>query len=126
MEQDRSANGAAAQEISRGMISLYKQRLGRGPTKAWTTIQGELLVTVLEGSLTAAERTLAAKEQAELVRDVRRTLQAVMCEDITKLVEVTLQRQVICFLSDHSPDPDYAIEVVLLAPQEATTPVHDH
>ena len=40
-----------------------------------------------------------------------------MSSEITKLVEMTLHREVLCFLSDHSPDPDYAVEVLLLAPR---------
>jgi hypothetical protein len=36
---------------------------------------------------------------------------------MTQLVEVTLRRKVICLLSDHSPDPDYAVEVLILAPE---------
>jgi hypothetical protein len=43
-------------------------------------------------------------------------MQGAMSEEIKKLVETTLHREVVCFLSDHSPDPDYAVEVLLLAP----------
>jgi uncharacterized protein YbcI len=99
------------------MVSIYKNVMGRGPTKARTTIADDMVVTVLEDSLTKGERTLAAQDQAETVRELRRSLQAAMSSEMTKLVETTLHREVICFLSDHSPDPDYAIEVLLLAPQ---------
>ena len=32
------------------------------------------------------------------------------------LVEKTLNREVVCMLSDHSPNPDYAVELLILAP----------
>jgi uncharacterized protein YbcI len=111
---DRQYSSAA--EISSGMVSIYKTVLGRGPTKARTTISDDMVVTVLEDSLTKGERTLAAQDREDAVRELRRNLQSAMCSEIKKLVETTLQREVVCFLSDHSPDPDYAVEVLLLAP----------
>ncbi|HYH60589.1 MAG TPA: Na-translocating system protein MpsC family protein, partial [Solirubrobacterales bacterium] len=88
-----------------------------GPTRARTTIAEDMVVTVLEDSLTKGERTLAAQDQADAVRELRRGLQAAMSSEMTKLVEVVLRREVICFLSDHSPNPDFAVEVLLLAPR---------
>jgi uncharacterized protein YbcI len=108
---------SSATEISKGMVSIYKDVMGRGPTRARTTIANDMVVTVLEDSLTKGERTLTAKDQADAVRELRRRVQSAMSSEITKLVEMTLHREVICFLSDHSPDPDYAVEVLLLAPR---------
>jgi uncharacterized protein YbcI len=117
MELGESRRYSSEAEISKGMVSIYKDVMGRGPTKARTTIADNIVVTVLEDSLTKGERTLTAQDQADAVRDLRRTLQDAMRAEITKLVETTLHREVLCFLSDHSPDPDYAVEVLLLAPQ---------
>jgi len=108
---------SSASEISSGMVSIYKSVMGRGPTKARTTIANDMVVTVLENSLTKGERTLAAQDRDEAVRELRRSLQDVMSSEMKKLVEMTLHRKVLCFLSDHSPDPDYAVEVLLLAPR---------
>ena|SRR5687768_4750399 len=112
-----SAAGSDAQVISAGMVRIYKEMAGRGPTKARTEISDNMVVTVLSDSLTQAELTLAQKENADRVRELRRTLQGAMNEQMTQLVEVTLRRKVICLLSDHSPDPDYAVEVLILAPE---------
>jgi uncharacterized protein YbcI len=116
VELGESRQYSSAAEISNGMVSIYKSVLGRGPTKAHTTIVNDMVVTVLEDSLTKGERTLAAQDRAKAVRELRRNLQDAMSSEMTKLVETTLRREVVCFLSDHSPDPDYAIEVLLLAP----------
>jgi uncharacterized protein YbcI len=117
MESDVGKGYSSATEISRGMVSIYKSVLGRGPTRARTTIANDMVVTVLEDSLTTGERTLAAQDRAEAVKELRRNLQDAMSSEMTKLVETTIHREVICFLSDHSPDPDYAVEVLLLAPR---------
>jgi len=99
------------------MVTIYKSVMGRGPTKARTTIANDMVITVLEDSLTKGERTLAAQNREDAVRELRRNLQSAMSSEMKKLVETTLHREVVCFLSDHSPDPDYAVEVLLLAPQ---------
>jgi uncharacterized protein YbcI len=116
MSEAPAAPKSDAQIISAGMVRIYKEMLGRGPTKTRTEISDTMVVTVLAESLTKAEETLTAQEFGDRVRELRRTLQQAMADEMTKLVEETLERKVICFLSDHSPDPDYAVEVLLLAP----------
>ena len=116
MNEVAAAPKSDSQVISAGMVRIYKERLGRGPMKVRTWINDDLVVTVLSDSLTRAEETLAEAESPETVRNVRRSLQAAMEDDMRALVEGTLNRPVVCFLSDHSPDPDYAVELLLLAP----------
>ena len=108
---------APAKNISRGMVGLYKEYLGRGPTKAKTWLRDELVVTVLEDGLTKAEQTLTKGGSPQTVRGIRREFQDAMRDDIIALVERETGRSAVCMLSDHSPDPDYAVEVVVLAPQ---------
>jgi uncharacterized protein YbcI len=107
----------AAREITQGMIRLYKEQLGRGPTKTRTWVHENMVVTVMGDSLTPAEKTLAKSDKGEVVRQHRRTLQSAMESGMRKLIEETLYREVVCILSDHSPHPDFAVEVMLLAPR---------
>jgi len=118
-QRSPATNGkaTASQAISSGMVAIYKEHLGRGPTKAQTTIQENMVVTVLQDSLTKAEQTLAAVDGARTVRELRRRMQDAMATDMTRLIETTLYREVRCLLSDHSPDPDYAVEVLILSPE---------
>ena len=116
MEPDVN-EGRAAQDISSGMVSIYKHYLGRGPTKARTSIRDDMVVTVLSDSLTPAEKSLSAADRGSDVREIRRTFQEMMAPDMRKLGEETLQREVISVLSDHDPEKDLAVEVLLLAPQ---------
>jgi uncharacterized protein YbcI len=110
--------GSVAQRIAAGTVTIYKEHLGRGPTRARTTLHENMVVTVLADSLTKAELTLTAQEQGDTVRAVRRLMQDAMERDMRKLIETELHRKVICLLSDHCPEPDYAVEVLLLAPSE--------
>ena len=117
MSQVAAVQKSDAQVISAGMVKIYKEMLGRGPTKVRTSILDDMVVTVLAESLTQAEATLQEIDSVESVRNLRRTLQGAMADGMKSLVEVTLEREVICLLADHSPDPDYAVEVLLLKPQ---------
>jgi uncharacterized protein YbcI len=106
-----------SQTISAGMVSIYKDQLGRGPAKARTWVNDNVVVTVLADSLNKAESMLAQTDNGDKVRAIRRGFQTAMEADMKKLVEEATQREVICVFSDHSPDPDLAVEVILLAPK---------
>ncbi len=105
-----------SREISRGVVAIYKDHLGRGPTSARTKIADDMVITVLEDSLTKAERKLQESNKETMVRQIRREFQDAMRNEIKALVEKTLDREVFCMLSDHSPNPDYAVELLILAP----------
>lgn len=48
----------------------------------------------------------------------RHAYQEMMREDLTKLVEESVERKVTAFLSDNHVDPDVGVEFFLLAPQD--------
>lgn len=105
------------QEISRGVVAIYKDHTGRGPDRARTTITDACATTILHDSLTKAEKTLVERGDADTVRQIRRRFQDVMREEITALVEAVTGRQTAVMLSDHHPDEDIAVEIVLFAPE---------
>src|SRR4051794_6613096 len=71
-------SGCAAARISTRLVQVTARHLGRGPTKARTTLTPTFAVVVLEDSLTRAERTLAETGREDAVRDVRRAFHALM------------------------------------------------
>jgi uncharacterized protein YbcI len=111
--------GSLARTISRGMVGLYKDYLGRGPIQAKTWLKDDMVVTILHDSLTKAEQKLEETDRSGTVRSIRREFQDAMRDDLITLVEEQTGRSALCLLSDHSPSPDYAVELVLLAPREA-------
>ena len=105
-------------EMARGVVTLYKEYLGRGPTMAHTTITKTHVSTVCEDGLTKAERHLAENGDAEIVRSIRRKFQEAMRDDIIALAERVTGRKGRALLSDHDVDTDIAIETVIFERQD--------
>jgi len=110
----RDGRGQQAAGISRGMVGLVRKHAGRGPTKARTTIGRDHVLVVLNDTLTQAERTLAENGHWDRVDRSRSALQDVMRPEAIKLVEETLYRSVVGFLSANHCDPDLGVEVFIL------------
>ena len=87
-------------QISTGMVQLVREYTGRGPTKARTYIEDDLVTCVLEDTLTKGERVLV-EHNLQMVLDQRRAFQGAMSSDARKLVEESTGRSVIAFMSDN-------------------------
>jgi uncharacterized protein YbcI len=105
-----------ARDISRLMVGLFKDHVGRGPTVAKTYIENDLVVCVLHDTMTKAEKTLTEEGKADEVRQLRRSFQGLFRDSAIEGVERLLGREVVAFLSDHAVDPDWAVECFVLAP----------
>jgi uncharacterized protein YbcI len=103
-----------SRDISRAMVALYKEYVGRGPTRSRTYIQDDLVVVVLEETMVQAEKTLAEENEEELVRGVRRVLQGKFREDAKEIVERLVGKPVRAFVSDHDIQEDVAVEAFVL------------
>ena len=100
--------------ISNLVVHLMSEFTGRGPTKAWTSIDTDLVSVVLRDILTKGERSLVADGNRQLVLDMRKAFQNTMREELISGVERLTGRKVIAFLSDNHLDPDIAIESFVL------------
>ncbi len=109
-----SADGSMNAAIANAVVRIYKDYLGRGPTKARSSIRDNVVVVVCEDTMTKAEKTLVAEGEAEATITMRRTVQRTMRDDLCDLVADHTGRQVLAFMSDHHADPDYAVEVFVL------------
>ena len=113
---DTMAGGSKAAAISNMVVRLTSQYTGRGPTKARTYINDDLVTVVLQDSLTRGERTLVDNDQRELVLSARRAFQNAMEADFVAGIHEILGREVVAFLSANCAEPDYAVESFILAP----------
>jgi len=109
-------NNSPSSEISRSAVQLLREYTGRGPTKARTTINTDSVMIVLGDTLTKGEQKLAENGKADKVLAVRHDFQMVMRDELVAIVERTLDRKVIAFMSDNHLDPDLAVEVFVLEP----------
>ena len=101
-------------DISREMVSLMKDYLGRGPTNARTYIRDNLIVVIMRDTMTKAESTLASRGEQDAVRTTRRLFQETMREDASAVIERLTGRKVVSFMSDHDIGKDVAAEIFVL------------
>ncbi len=117
-----STGGSKSAAISNLTVRLLSQYTGRGPTKARTFFNDDMVTVVLQDTLTRAETMLAEKQHHELVLVTRKTFQDVMGNDLIAGVEEITGRTVTAFLSANHIDPDIAVETFLLAPEAQAQP----
>ena len=111
-------SGSKTSAISNMIVHAMSQYTGRGPTKARTYFNEDLVTVVLQDTLTRGERSLVGDNLDELVLTMRKAFQSTMGHELVAGVEQILGRKVIAFMSDNHIDPDAAVEVFLLAPAE--------
>jgi uncharacterized protein YbcI len=106
-------------EISNAIARLHKQYIGRGPTNSRTTIDGDLVVCLLEGGYTRAEQTLEDNNKSDLVAAGRLGLQEAMRQAMVEVVEQVLGRAVRSFMSANDLHRNLQVEVFVLATSAA-------
>lgn len=111
---DRPQGGSLAASISNAVVRITADYTGRGPTKARTTIRDELVVVMMQDTLTKAERTLLARGHGEFVLETRRRFQDTMRDDLVAAVEMLCQRKVVAFMSANHMDPDMSAEIFVM------------
>jgi uncharacterized protein YbcI len=111
---DGDGRGLLSAGISRAVVGLFSQHTGRGPTKARTTIDAELIVVLLHDSMTRGEKTLVRAGRHAEVLQMRRTFQETMRPSLVEAVEGLTDRRVVSFMSANDIDPDAAAEIFVL------------
>ena len=119
MDEQRQGKPPAAM-ISTATVQLLHEYTGRGPTKAKTMINDDVVTVLLADTLTKGERKLVETGQADRVISLRHDFQLAMRDDFVAIVERQLERKVIAFMSQNHIDPDLAVEVFVLEPDAAT------
>ena len=111
-------------EIANAVARLHKEFVGRGPTNSRVTIDGDIVVCLLEGGYTKAEQTLEENDKGDLVAAGRLGLQDAMRNAYIATIEMILGRQVRSFMSANDLGQDLQVEVfVLHRPSDETDPV---
>jgi uncharacterized protein YbcI len=113
LEQGR---GEELAEITNGIVGLFTEYYGRGPTRAKTYLLDDTyVVTVLRDTMTTVEKTLAANGHEDQVRDVRLTFQEAMADSFKSVVERALSRPVAAYHSQLLADADIGFELFVLS-----------
>jgi uncharacterized protein YbcI len=109
-------SGGQRAAISNSLVRLMAQYYGRGPTKARTYINEDVVIVVLRDIFTTVEKTLIEVGKGEHVRETRFIFQQSMEVKFRHAVEEVTGRKVLAFLSQTHIGPDLAVEVFLLEP----------
>ena len=108
------SHGSALANISRRIVVLHKEFYGKGPTKARTYLQDDVVLVLLRGGYTRVEETLMRDGRIDAVNRQREAFQSVMHDRFVEVIEDELGRKVTAFMSANHQDPDLMAEVFVL------------
>jgi uncharacterized protein YbcI len=110
-------------QITRAIVTIYKEQFGRGPEHAHSHYAGaNTIICVLEGTLTPVERTLAKIGQTQELQNLRQLFQSAAEQAFRAAVEQITGRQVVSFMSGNDVRNDMASEIFVLATERPPEP----
>lgn len=115
-----ATRGSARQAIARGIVTIHKKHIGRGPSHARAYINDDLVTVLLSETLTDVELTLRDRGEGATVTDMRHSYQDALRQDAVELIESELERKVTACVEGHSIDSDHAVLCFLLVPLDRT------
>ena len=102
--------------ISDAIARLFAVHTGHGATRAWTTLDENLIVCVLQNVLSKGELSLVSHGEHELVLSTRSAYQEMISGEAVSAVEEISGRSVSAFMSANHLEPDLAAEIFVLEP----------
>jgi uncharacterized protein YbcI len=115
-------HGDVLTAISEGLVALLKEFYGRGPTRAKSYYEDDLVVCVLRGGFSPVEQTLLKAGRGAAVISQRMEFQDIMRDRFAAVIEDATGRRVIGFMSGNQQAPDIMCEVFILAPTDLIDP----
>lgn len=118
----RSAGHELLARLSTEMVRTQKEYFGRGPVSAKSYMLDDLLVVVMRGGMTTAERTMLDFGRSDAVRAFRQEWQNEMGDRLIARVEELTGRRVVTYQSQVMFDPDTVVELFVFdeaAPEAA-------
>jgi uncharacterized protein YbcI len=113
-EAERRPSSSLTSAISTAIVRLMREYTGRGPMRAHTTIRDNVVLVMLEQTLTKGEQVLAEKGRDEKVLMLRHEYQEAMREESSNKIAELTSRNVVAFMSANHLDPDLAAEIYVL------------
>jgi uncharacterized protein YbcI len=111
---DTGSPGEFLAAVSDFVVGVYADCLGRGPTKARAYKDRDVVICLLEDTLTKPERHLREAGRDERLLDLRAALQGTMHESLVTGMERLAGRKVVALISGRQLNPDVASEVFVL------------
>jgi uncharacterized protein YbcI len=103
--------GSLLARISNEFVTMLKEYWGLGPLQAKSYMMDDLLLIVMRGGMTTAERTMLDFGQQDLVRSFRQTFENEMTQKLTGKIEKLTGRKVLTYQSQVLFDPFVVAEL---------------
>ena len=117
-------SGELLEAVSNLVVRIYADHVGRGPTKARAYADRDIIVCVMEDTMTVAEKTLVDSGQADVALRVRRALQEVMREELATGIEELTGRRVVAQTGTGTLKPDVKSDLFIL--EDDGVPANGH
>jgi uncharacterized protein YbcI len=98
-------------QLSTEMVRMQKEAFGKGPMHSKAYMFDDLLMVVMRGGLTVAEKTMLEFGQADLVRNFRQQFENDMTSRMIEPIERLTGRKVLTYQSQVMFDPDVIVEI---------------
>jgi uncharacterized protein YbcI len=102
----RPRGGELNAAVAKGVVKCHATLTGRGPSRARSFFEANVVVVIVESALNPGERSLAAAGMADTVIQVRRELQQAMRDRLVSLVEELTGCRVEAFMAEGHIGPD--------------------
>src|SRR4051812_2232377 len=86
--------------IARAVVGIYRDCVGRGPTRAEAFFRGNVVVVLLHGVMTTAEQAVAASQSNGAALDFRRELHELMRPRLVASLESVTASKVTALMND--------------------------
>lgn len=106
--------GSLLAEVSRKVVAIHKDHVGKGPLDARASLSNNVLVVILQGGYTRAEQTLAERGKVAEVVAGGLALQEALQSDYRIAVETIMQRGIRSFMSATDPENNLQAEIFVL------------
>lgn len=116
------SHGEILTAISDGLVALLKEFYGRGPTRAKSYYEDDLVVCVLRGGFSRVEQTLLEGGRGQAVIQQRMEFQDLMRHRFEAVIEGATGQRVIGYMSGNQQNPDIMCEVFILEPTDLVDP----
>jgi uncharacterized protein YbcI len=111
---EQVGNGQLNAALARAVVRTHSEYRGRGPTKAQAFVRYNVVVVVLEDTMTQAERSLVADGRSEVVASMRHEFDLTMRAAMVSAIEELTGCKVDAFISGNDIGADLAAEVFVL------------
>jgi uncharacterized protein YbcI len=107
------SGGRLNSAVANAVLRVHSHYAGR-PAKARAFFRHNLVVVLMEDSMTTAEQSLVAADRQDAARDVRRHSQEAMRPALVEAIALLTGCVVVAFLTDNLVSPDLIVELYVL------------